>query len=310
MFKLFGNRTTQDRLDQFVSGVDEDEDVQEKKPEEQKSTSQLTKTLDKAFADKGFAQKTRTAISRANLKITVAEYMMIRVIVAVAASGFSFVLFDYNTYFTVGGFVLGFFMLPPMYLSFLANKRVSKFNGQLGDTITMMANGLRSGFSVQQAMESVAKEMPPPISVEFSRVVREIGLGLPSQQAMNNMMRRIPSEDLELMITAINIQSEVGGNLAEILEIIGAVIRERVKIVGEVKTMTSQGQMSGTVISLLPILLGAALYAMNPIYMGRMFQECPNCAGTPYCGYIMTGTAIFLVVSGYFAIQQATKVEL
>ena len=117
------------------------------------------------------------------------------------------------------------------------------FSDQLGDSLNLMVNGLRSGYSVLQAMEAVSREMPPPISAEFARVVQEVQIGLPLDQALGNMLRRIKSDDLDLVITAINVQREVGGNLAEILDVISFTIRERVRIKGEVRTLTAQGKL-------------------------------------------------------------------
>jgi len=151
-------------------------------------------------------------------------------------------------------------------------------------------------------METVAKELPPPISVEFTRVVREIGLGLSNEQAMNNMLRRIQSDDLDLMITAINVQHEVGGNLSEILETIGHTIRERVRIKGEIRVLTAQGMISGYIISFLPVGLGLLLYLMNPNYMGAMFKEL--------CGWIMVAVAVTGIITGFIAIQKIVRIEV
>jgi len=162
-------------------------------------------------------------------------------------------------------------------------------------------------------MDSVGNEMPDPIAEEFQRVVREIQLGIPQERAMNNMVRRIPSDDLDLMITAINVQHEVGGNLAEILEVISFVIRERVRIAGEIKTLTAQGMLGGYIISLLPIVLGLILFAMNQEYIGRMIFACEgggtSCAAQP-CGWIMTGVALIMIVIGFAAIQKIVKIEV
>ncbi|RME42981.1 MAG: secretion system protein, partial [Caldilineae bacterium] len=215
-----------------------------------------------------------------------------------------------NLPLTLGGAVLGFF-LPRFYLGMRKRKRLKLFHDQLGDTINLMANGLRAGYSILQAMESVADEMPDPIAEEFKRVVREIQLGVPTEQAMNNMARRVPSDDLDLMITAINVQHEVGGNLAEILEVIGFVIRERVRIAGEIKTLTAQGMLSGYVISFLPIVLGLILFAMNQEYLGRMIFPCEEtpCKTQP-CGWIMTGVALGMIAIGFFAIQKIVRIEV
>lgn len=163
-----------------------------------------------------------------------------------------------------------------------------------------------------QAMDALAREMPPPISIEFRRVVQEIGLGVESSRAFNNLMRRVPSDDLDLMLTAINVQSEVGGNLSQILEIIGEVIRERVRIKGEIQVLTAQGQLSGYVISALPVILGLLLYAMNQEYIGRMIFACPEgqeLCSQP-CGWIMIGAGIISISAGFFAIQKIIDIDV
>jgi tight adherence protein B len=189
-----------------------------------------------------------------------------------------------------------------MYVKIQQRRRLNAFNDQLGDTINLLANSLRSGYSLLQSMETVARELPAPISEEFARVVREVGLGLSNEQAMNNMLRRIQSDDLDLMITAINVQHEVGGNLAEILEIIGYTIRERVRIKGEIRVLTAQGVISSYVISFLPIAMGLLLFLMNPDYIGAMFTEL--------CGWIMVGVAVTGIVTGFIATQKIVRIEV
>jgi tight adherence protein B len=184
----------------------------------------------------------------------------------------------------------------------LKGQRLRKFNDQLGDTINLLVNSLRSGYSMPQAMETVAGDMPPPISEEFRRVGIEISLGVSLEQALDNMLRRVNSPDLDLLITAIGVQHEVGGNLAEILEIISHTIRERVRIHGEIKTLTAQGEITGYVLSGLPFALTGVLFLMNREYMMRMFT-------TP-CGWIMSGVAITIIVLGFVVMKKVVQVEV
>src|SRR5205814_6395068 len=171
--------------------------------------------------------------------------------------------------FTIAGIAVGFFA-PDWYVKFRMGKRIKSFNEQLGDTIGLLANSLRSGYSLLQSMELVSRESPDPIGAEFKRVVREVGLGLSPQDALNNLLRRMPSEDLDLLITAINIQYEVGGNLAQILETIGHTIRERVRIKGEIQVLTAQGRISAYVITGLPIVLTSVITLSNTQYVAAM----------------------------------------
>src|SRR4029079_16417973 len=127
------------------------------------------------------------------------------------------------------------------------------FNKQLPDTITLIANALRAGYSFLQAIELVVREARPPISLEFSRVIREVNLGLPFETALENMVRRVKSDDLELMATAISIQHTVGGHLAEIPDATPVPIRERIRIKGEIRPLTAQQRLSGYVVGFLPM---------------------------------------------------------
>jgi tight adherence protein B len=167
------------------------------------------------------------------------------------------------------------FILPKLWVSRRQAKRLKAFSDQLADTIVLMGNSLRSGMSLLQAMDMVAREGNPPISEEFGRVTREIGLGLSPQDALLHLVRRIRSEDLDLMVTAINVQHEVGGNLARILNTIAETIRERVKLKGEINTITSQQRMSGYILALLPVFVGGFLFLASPQYMRPMFSGFP-----------------------------------
>ena len=177
------------------------------------------------------------------------------------------------------GALIGFW-LPRFWLNRRKGGRLNAFNKQLPDTITLIANALRAGSSFLQAIELVVRESRPPISTEFSRVIREVNLGLPFEQALENMVRRVRSDDLELMATAISIQYQVGGNLAEILDSIAYTIRERVRIKGEIRTLTAQQRLSGYVVAGLPIGLAAFLFVAAPGFMAPMFLNPPVRAGS------------------------------
>ncbi len=303
------DKTTKDRLSQFVGDMGQSDSQAEQKEDKRAS---FTKPIDEAIESQGFAQKIQTELAQANLKITPTEYILLVFMSILSMGALAFLIYR-NFPLTLAGAIAGFF-LPRIYLGSRKRRRLKEFNDQLGDAISLMANGLRSGYSILQAMDSVGNEMPDPIAEEFQRVVREVQLGISNERAMNNMVRRIPSDDLDLMVTAINIQHEVGGNLAEILEVISFVIRERVRIAGEIKTLTAQGMLSGYIISLLPIVLSLLLYAMNHEYIGRMFRPCegasPTACPTQPCGWIMTGVGLFLIVIGFIAIQKVVRIEI
>ena len=243
------------RLERYASGKDET-----KKPESAASLGDLISQsaaisqLNKAVEGRDFGANLARDLARADLKLKVSEYLFIWVgaIVGIPVfmflAGFALPALQ-NPILLLVGAIVGFF-LPRWYVHRRQGKRINQFNKQLPDTITLIANALRAGSSFLQAIELVVREARPPISTEFARVIREVNLGLPFEQALENLVRRVRSEDLELMVTAISIQYTVGGNLAEILDSIAYTIRERVRIKGEIRTLTAQQRMSGYVVAL------------------------------------------------------------
>ena len=201
------------------------------------------------------------------------------------------------------------FMLPRFWLGRRKSGRLGAFNKQLPDTITLLANGLRAGSSFLQAVELVVRESRPPVSTEFSRVIREVNLGLPFEQAMENMVRRVRSDDLELMATAINIQHTVGGNLAEILDSIAFTIRERIRIKGEIRTLTAQQRLSGYVVGFLPIALAGFLFVAAPNFMAPMFDKPPEALGLPL-GVVILAMGGFMMFIGFMLIRKIVDIEV
>ena len=202
------------------------------------------------------------------------------------------------------GAVIGAF-LPGIYLRSQKSKRLVRFNDQLPDMLNLVVNGLRAGYSTLQAMEAVSKELPSPISDEFRRVVQEMQLGIPMEKALENLLRRIPSEDLDFVVTAINVQREVGGNLAEIMDVISYTIRERVRIKGEIRALTAQAVYSGRALALMPVGLLCILWFLNRDYVMTLFSK-----SNALCGGIALGLAAILIVVGYFVMNRIGNVEV
>jgi tight adherence protein B len=267
--------------------------------EEAKRLARLTEGLDRAIERRSFGARISAQLAQASLKLTVTEYLIWNMISIVVVGGLAWLLF--RNFLFLFGILLGFF-LPRIVVNILTARRLKQFNDQLGDTINLMVNSIRAGYSMPQAMETVASNMPPPVSDEFRRVTLEIGLGVAQEEALRHMLRRVDSPDLDLMITAINVAYEVGGNLADILDVISLTIRERVRIQGEIKTLTAQGQITGNVLTGLPFALTAVLYLLNREYMQRMF--------TTTCGWIMSGVSIVSIALGYFIMQRIVRIEV
>ncbi len=257
--------------------------------------------VNRAVARQSFAETIQRSLARADLKITSGEFLLANIGTIVIGGGLGYLVFGTPVH-TAIGLALGT-LLPHFYVRMQQRGRVKKFDGQLGDTLAMLANSLRSGYSMLQSMDLVGREMPPPISVEFQRVTREVGLGLTAEEALTNMTRRISSADLDLMVTAINVQREVGGNLSEILDIIAGTIRERVKLKGEIKTLTAQQTMAGYIITALPIVLFIFLLGIAPDYMDRFWTWVP-------CGWIMSGVMIVMMIIGYFVMRKIVAIEV
>ena len=171
--------------------------------------------------------------------------------------------------------------------------------------LNLMVNGLRAGYSTMQAMEAVSRELPPPISEEFRRVVQEMQLGIPMDTAMENLTRRIPSKDLDLVVTAINVQREVGGNLAEIMDTISHTIRERVRVKGEIRVLTSQVMISGRFLAIMPIGVIVIMYFINRQYIMRFFNPATRMYGIPA---LIAGA--FMIMIGYFIMQKIASIEV
>lgn len=248
-------------------------------------------------------------LARADLKLTVAEFIGLKILAAAAGVGAGLYIGRADQAAMIAAGMVGaviFSFFPNIYLRMRSGNRIKSFNNQLGDTITMMANALRGGFSFLQTLDMVAREAPAPMSAEFRRVVQEVGLGRTTEEALQSLLRRMPSEDLDLLITAVNIQMEVGGNLAQILDTIGHTIRERVRIKGEIQTLTAQGRISAWVITALPIGLAMFISAMNPNYMAPIFTF-----GMPpekWC--CLPLASLVMIVAGYFTIMKIIDIEI
>ena len=269
--------------------------------------------LSRVIEGQDLSTRLSTEIARADLKLRPAEFLF-----AWIASPFLFAFMAYAIGFVVPGFhnvialaavfAIGAYF-PRWYIGFRQKKRLAAFSEQLPNTITLLANSLRAGSSFLQGVELVTREAQPPISEEFERVVREMSLGVALQPALGNLVRRVKSEDLELMVTAINIQSQVGGNLATVLDSIAFTIRERIRIVGEIRVLTSMQRYSGYVITLLPVGLGGLLFLISPTYITALFRNPPVTLGLP-TGVIFLIVGLISMGIGYFFIRRIVDIKV
>jgi tight adherence protein B len=292
-------REIEQRLERFATvetGVRQP--VKEARPR----VSLVGDSINRALAGRGFADDIATQLARADLKLTVFEYLIFVVASVVLGGALGFLLSSGSIVFALLLAVIGFF-LPRTLVGRAQRRRLNAFNNQLGDFLNMMVNGLRAGYSPTQAMEAVASELAPPLATEVGRVVQEMQLGLTQEQALINMLRRVRSDDLDLIITAMNVQREVGGNLAEILDTISHTIRERVRIKGEINVLTAQGRITMYVIVFLPFGITAFLYLINPGYISQLFT-------TGFCGWAMVVCSGLSILAGYFIIRRIVSIEV
>lgn len=269
--------------------------------------------LNKVVEQRDFGANLARELARADLKLKVSEYLLIwggvtvgvPIFMALASVGMPGLR---NPIVLLVGLFIGF-MLPRFWLGRRKSSRIKAFNKQLPDTITLIANALRAGSSFLQAIELVVREARPPISTEFGRVIREVNLGLSFDVALENMVRRVRSDDLELMATAIAIQHTVGGNLAEILDSIAFTIRERVRIKGEINTLTAQQRLSGYVVGFLPIGLAGFLFIAAPQFMQPMFDDRVSLGGLPGGVVILIFGGIMMFI-GFMFIRRIVDIEV
>jgi tight adherence protein B len=290
------------RIENANTSFIELETIEEEKPAEKKGSA-LQDRLDSMVSERQFGKKWRAQLSRADVKLTVSEYAAVHVISMFGffALGY-FVLFGQQIVMAIASGFVGFFA-PRIYVSRITSSRLKNFETQLPDTLGLWVNALRSGYSVLQSMEAIARDAPEPTATEFKRVVQEVQLGIDMEDALAHLLARVESEDLDLVITAVNIQREVGGNLAEILDVISHTVRERIKLKGEISVLTAQGRITGYLISGLPIILALFLYTINPQYMGNLFENRT-------CGWPMLGIALALIGIGFALVQKIVDIDI
>ena len=287
-----GAETLESRMHRYAGGAQVQAQEKKAAKKERREIDPFA-TLSSDVADKRFASRVQRDLARADLRLRVAEYYYLRVGLALGLCAILFLLRDPLS--ALVGAVLGYFV-PRIWVGRRIGGRLNAFNKQLPDTIVLLSNSLRAGSSFLQSIELVSRETPAPMGSEMGRVVREVNLGLGMEEALANMVRRIKSDDLDLMVTAIGVQQQVGGNLAEILDTIAFTIRERVRIKGEINTLTAQGRMSGYLMAFLPIGIAITLNFINPGFMQPLF--------TQLLGQILLGVGSVMMVIGFFMIQK------
>lgn len=261
--------------------------------------TRLLSVLGKALASLSFSKKIETELSKADILLRVEEFIGLNILTAVGGGLIGLLLFgEGSPPFALA--LLGM-IIPWFFVSHKKSVRAALLNSEIGESLTGMSNSLRAGYSFQQAMDLVSQETIGPLATEYRRTLREINLGITTEQALQNLIERADNDDLELMIGAVLIQRQIGGNLAEIFDNIADTIRQRIRMQGEVKTLTAQGRISGLIIGAMPIVLFLIIMVINPEYVKVLIER--------RIGWMLLGGAVISEVMGFIFIRNITNIE-
>ncbi|MDQ3263876.1 MAG: type II secretion system F family protein [Myxococcota bacterium] len=207
----------------------------------------------------------------------------------------------FNPIVAVAMTIFGFF-LPMLLVKYYRKRRIKKFNTQLVDALQAMANAFKAGLTFPQAIEYVSKDAYPPLQQEFGLFVKEVKLGVPLEEALINMSKRVGSDDLELVVVSTNIARQLGGNMAEMFETISTTIRERFRLEGKIDALTSQGKLQGWVVASMPALLGLVLNYMRPDLMEPMMDHM--------FGWILVLVIMVMEALGVLIIRRIVNIDV
>jgi len=236
----------------------------------------------------------------ASWPLTETEFLMVRFGGAIIAFILGWLIF--RTPISGIGLAVLFYLIPNIYLKMSINRRQLAFERQLIDVLVLLNGAVRAGYSLLQALDVVVREMHAPASDEFRRVRREVSLGLPLNQALLNLTSRMQNDDLYLVVTAININQQVGGNLVTMLDAVTGTIRERIRLFSEVRVLTSQQRYNSYILTLLPFGVGALMFVLNPSYMMGLF--------TPGIWLCLPIGAVVNIILGNIWIRRLAKIEV
>lgn len=262
--------------------------------------SALFGRLDRLVSSRNIAQRLALQLAQANIRTTVAEFAVVEISMSVVGAMVGFVVGGYTISGIAGA--LGGLLLPVLWVQRRRARRVKAFHDQLTDVLSLTVGSLRGGHALPTALDLVSKELGPPASEEFTRVLREIGFGLSQAEALNNLVKRMENDDLQLVVTAVNISHEVGGNLSLVLEKIAETIRERIRLQGEIRVLTTQQRLTSYLLVALPFALGLILALINPKWMMQMFA--------PGWVRIIPATATVMVFIGFLITRRLIRIEV
>jgi tight adherence protein B len=263
------------------------------------------------FTGQSYMDNLEKELTQCDIPLKPGEFLAARCGAAVV-TGLVTVLLTHNPWAAIGaaGFVGLVLHIP--FLKIKRAMRVDKFVQQLAEFLVLITNSLRSGQTFLQGVDIASKDSPNPIGMEFRLLLKETNLGVPVETAFNNMLIRVPSEDLKIVMSAFSIQRNVGGNLADIMDQVAAMIRQRIAIMGQIKVLTTQGKLSGAIVGLLPFGLGAVISLINYDYMSKLWTPRPGDLPLVerFLGPILLGVGVFMELLGCFVIYKICDIEV
>jgi len=247
-----------------------------------------------------YVTKSMNDLSDMFLFVDPSQILLLNIAAFIVFAGFGWLIGSWFWSIIFG--VCGFFF-PMGAVRYYRARRIAKFDAQLTEALQQMSNALRAGLTFQQAIESIGRESSPPLRQEFGLFIKEVKLGVPVEEAMTNMASRVGSEDLELVATSTNIARQLGGNMAEMFETIAATIRERFRLEGKIKAVTSQGKMQGWIVSSLPVGIGAFLAWYRPDLWEPMFDHT-------IFGYVLLLVVALMELGGFLLIRRIVNIDV
>ena len=231
--------------------------------------------------------------------VTTRQVLMLTVAISSVFFLFGFLIFN-----LIMGLILGAFgfVFPFVGIRYLRKRRIRQFEKQLVDALTQMSAAFKAGLTLPQAAENISQEIGPPLGQEFSLFIRELKLGVPMEEALTNMSGRVGSDDLDLVVTSTNISRQLGGNMAEMYDIISATIRERFRLEGRIRALTSQGKLQGSVVACMPVALGLFLNWWRPDLMKPMLAH-------PF-GWGLIGVIALMLLLGVLFIRRIVNIDV
>ena len=296
--RLGDEESIYDRLNLYTGNKKPDSD--DPRPASRAKWRRVVTHLSQYVVDRPTVGSLHIKMQQAGIPLRGSEFLVLSIGVSLIATLAAFILSGGSLSISL---VMGFLTYLAFWLDVKrkAANRLSRFNTQLGEALSLMTNALRSGFSFLQAVEIISREMPSPISDEFSRFLNETRLGMTTEEGLHNLVTRVPSSDLDLVVTSVLIQRQVGGNLTEIFDNISQTIRDRQKVQDEIRTLTSQGRLAGWIMGLAPVTLLGIMYALNPGYIGILFVDP--------LGITLLGVTFTMQLIGVWVINRIVSID-